>query len=107
MSVLVGDPDFSLHSATLNSLPPYLSSEVVQLFNLINFPISRFLFFGYFSSFDRLSPTEIDHSLNRMKGSGFILMRTAYQGLRELLLSFYYSTERSWEAIGYPGPPEV
>jgi hypothetical protein len=37
--------------------------------------------------------------------SGFMLLRSAYDALHQLVFAAWYGNPRSWPAIGYAGPP--
>lgn len=62
---------------------------------LLDFTIGRFT---------QLSSAKQDAFLDACARSRWTLRRNAYSGLRVLCMFFYYTDERTWEAIGYDGP---
>jgi len=45
--------------------------------------------------------------LGRWQHSRLALLRSAYDGLHQLVLAAWYGNSRAWPAIGYPGPPSL
>jgi hypothetical protein len=80
--------------------------EVKQLLGLFENGLAGFLFGGRTHPFTQLSPEEQDEVLREWRDSRLMVRRTGYQALRSLALAAYYSSELSWPAVGYPGPPQ-
>jgi hypothetical protein len=88
-------------------LTPDVSGEVHQLFGLLQFPLTRALAAGIWSSWDDASTADVAAFLQRWRFSGIGLFRTGYQALHQLVMSAWYGNNVSWPRIGYPGPPTV
>lgn len=56
-------------------------------------------------SFTQLSPEQQDRELAHWAGSRIGFRRTVFHALNSLIGSIYFGDERTWERIGYPGPP--
>jgi hypothetical protein len=50
---------------------------------------------------------EVAAFLQGWRTSRLGLLRSAYAALHDLVLGAWYGTPDTWEAIGYPGPPEI
>jgi hypothetical protein len=57
-----------------------------------------------FRRFTSLAPDQQDAYLVACARSTWTTRRNAYAGLRFLCLFFYYTDDRTWQAIGYNGP---
>ncbi len=87
--------------------PPSVRAEIRQLFDLLRNSITRALLAGVWSSWERATPQEIEHFLNRWHGSRWQLLRGAYDALHDLIAGSWYGNPDSWKRIGYPGPPAL
>jgi hypothetical protein len=56
-------------------------------------------------SFTELSPERQDRELAHWRDSRIGFRRTVFHALNTLVGSIYFGDERTWERIGYPGPP--
>jgi hypothetical protein len=54
--------------------------------------------------FTHLSDAARDAELRAMMTSGLAWRRSAFQGLKFLVVFFHYTQDASWPAIGYDGP---
>ena len=81
--------------------------EVRQLFALLGFAPTRIALAGLVSDWRDANATEVATFLERWRFSAIGLLRSAYAALHDLVLGAWYGTSESWEAIGYPGPPEI
>lgn len=63
------------------------------------------LFFERARPFTQLSAEEQDRALRKWRDSSLGFRRTVYRALSSLVGALYYGDERTWERIGYPGPP--
>ena len=59
------------------------------------------------TSFTAASPSSRQGRLRSWQTSRVALFRTGFQAMKRLCGACYYSSPRSWEAIGYPGPPDI
>jgi len=57
--------------------------------------------------FTRLSADDQDRVLARWRGSRLGFRRTVYRALSALVSAVYWGDPRTWERIGYAGPPDV
>lgn len=87
-------------------LSPATQSELADLFGLLGFLPARKLLTGV-STWQRATPSEIEAFLKSWRVHRFAMLRGAYAALHDLVLGAWYAQPESWEALGYPGPPEV
>jgi hypothetical protein len=88
-------------------LPPAARKELDQLFSLLAFAPTRSLVAGVWSPWPEASPAAIATFLAQWRDSRFLLLRSAYAALHQLVMAAWYGNERAWPAIGYPGPPSL
>jgi hypothetical protein len=88
-------------------LPPAARKELDQLFSLLAFAPSRSLIAGVWSAWPEAAPAAIADFLGQWRDSRFLLLRSAYAALHQLVMAAWYGNERAWPAIGYPGPPSL
>lgn len=81
-------------------------SELAELFGLLDFYPSRKLLTGV-GDWQRATPAEIEAFLNSWRFHRFALLQSGYAALHDLIIGAWYAQPKSWEAIGYPGPPEL
>jgi hypothetical protein len=86
-------------------LPLAAQREIAQLFALLAFAPARIAVAGMTSDWADASTAEVDAVLERWRASRIALLRSAYDGLHQLVLAAWYGNPRAWDAIGYPGPP--
>jgi hypothetical protein len=91
----------------VSGLPPGVAGEVHQLFGLLEFPVTRVLAAGVWSSWADATPLDVTSFLARWRFSGIALFRSGYQALHQLVMAAWYGNVGSWTRIGYPGPPLV
>ena len=88
-------------------LPPSVRNEIGDLFALLAFAPARCLLAGVWSPWERASTDEVGDFLLRWRDSRFALLRSAYDALHQILHAAWYGNPRAWQAIGYPGPPQI
>ena len=88
-------------------LPPEARRQIDQLFALLAFAPSRCLIAGVWSPWPEASTESIAAFLARWRDSRFLLLRSAYGALHQLVMAAWYGSPRAWPAIGYPGPPSL
>ena len=88
-------------------LPPAAQSELRQLFALMDFAPTRVLVAGLWSDWTRADTSDVQRTLARWQESRVALLRSAYDGLHQLILAAWYGSPRAWTAIGYAGPPRL
>lgn len=91
----------------LSGLPPHARAEIGQLFALLALAPARRAFAGVASPWPEASVDEVAAFLNRWRGSGWALKRSAYDALHQLIIAAWYGNPRSWASIGYDGPPQL
>lgn len=85
-------------------LGPHNSKQMMDLFNLLNFGLSRGLTTGVWSKWENASFEEIDNFLNRWRDSSVGLFNLAFNGLNKLMCASWYGQAAAWPQVGYPGP---
>ena len=88
-------------------LPPAAQQELAQLFALLAFAPARMALARVTSPWPEASTDEIRAFLRDWRISRFLLFRSAYAALHQLVLAAWYGNPDSWPAIGYPGPPRL
>jgi len=91
----------------IGGLPPAAQKEMAELFALLGLPATRVALAGIGTPWDEASPAAVAAFLERWRTSRFMLLRSAYDALHQLILAAWYGNESAWKAIGYPGPPEI
>jgi hypothetical protein len=82
-------------------------AEVQQLFALLGFAPTRVLLAGVTSQWRETAQADAAAFLERWRFSRFGLLRSAYAAMHDLVLGAWYGVPEGWQAIGYPGPPEM
>ncbi len=105
----VADPVAIAHAVdrTLGLAAPEVAVEFVQLLNLFESGLAGLLLDGRLRPFTRLPPEQQDQVLIAWRDSRFVLRRSGYTALRKLTLAAHYASPKTWEGVGYPGPPEL
>ncbi len=93
--------------AAIAGLPPAAQHELAQLFSLLGFAPARIVLARVDSPWREASRDEVAAFLERWRTSGFLLFRSAYAALHQLVFAAWYGNPASWPAIGYPGPPRL
>ncbi len=86
-------------------LPPAAQQELGELFALLGFGPARIALARVVAPWNEAGDDEVAAFLERWRVSGFLLLRSAYDALHQIVLAAWYGNPRSWPAIGYPGPP--
>lgn len=110
----IGPESSDVHGETLAGveravagLPPATRQELADLFSLLAFAPTRCLLAGIWSSWPEATPEAVAAFLDRWRNSRFILLRSAYGALHQLVFSAWYAQPRAWPAIDYAGPPSL
>ena len=80
-----------------------IQDQFHELLTVFNGALFAFLFDFRFSSFVNMSPEEQDAYLNSWMTSTLSFRRTAFQALKQISLSLFYTDSRSWNEIHYDG----
>lgn len=92
---------------SLQAPAPAVQKELRELFNLLEFPVTRRLLAGVWSPWNQASAEEIGAFLERWRNSRFALFNSAYAGLAALIKCAWFGLPESFAGIGYAGPPEI
>jgi hypothetical protein len=88
-------------------LPPTAQQELAQLFALLGFAPARIALARVTPPWPEASADEIRAFLRGWRNSRFLMFRSAYAALHQLVFAAWYGNPDSWSAIGYPGPPRL
>jgi hypothetical protein len=86
-------------------MDPSALTELKQLLGLFENGLVGLLFTGQAGSFTTLSAPAQDEVLADWEQSRLTLRRTGFSALRGLVMAAFYSSPKTWSAVGYPGPP--
>ncbi|WP_425316803.1 twin-arginine translocation pathway signal protein [Stutzerimonas chloritidismutans] len=91
----------------LAHLPPALSKQVQQLFDLLSLSLTRGPLTGIWGGWEQAKDSEIQAFLQRWQNSSLALLRQGHASLLQMILMAWYASPAAWEHCGYPGPPKV
>ena len=91
----------------IGGLPPATQRELAQLFGLLAFPPARIALAGLARDWPDAATADVAAALAGWQHSRLSLLRSAYDGLHQLVLAAWYGSPRAWTAIGYAGPPVI
>lgn len=80
--------------------------QLLQLFDLMHMPATRYTVVGLSSPWGEASAADIAQFLAHWRNSRFETLRAGYTGLTQALNMMWYMQPRSWAALGYE-PPHV
>jgi len=91
----------------LAHLPPALSKQVQQLFDLLSLSLTRGPLTGIWGGWEQAKDSEIQAFLQRWQNSSLALLRQGHASLLQMILMAWYASPAAWAHCGYPGPPKV
>lgn len=91
----------------LGKLHPTDRAELLQAISLLENSLAAFLLDARVTPFTRLDGEGQDRALRAWRDSRFLMRRSAYRAMKLMVTAAYYGSPESWEAVGYPGPPDV
>ncbi len=91
----------------ISGLSAAAQGEIADLFSLLTLAPTRVLVVGVSRPWAEASRDEVAAFLGGWRFSRFALLQQGYAALHDLVLGAWYGDAAHWEAIGYPGPPEV
>jgi hypothetical protein len=94
-------------TAVIDTFPASVRQEIADLFGLLDIGLVRRVLAGVASEWTTPDPAEIAAFLERWRTSRIGLLQAGYFALHDLVLGAWYADPASWDAIGYPGPPNV
>jgi len=89
----------------VSGLAPNVQKELGELFSLLGLPPTRIALAGVMAPWADASPEAVAAFVERWRTSRWMLLRSAYDALHQLVLAAWYGNPRAWSSIGYPGPP--
>lgn len=81
--------------------------EVAELFSLLTMSPTRRLLAGVSAPWAETKGEDVAAFLENWRHSRFALLQGAYAALHDLVLGAWYARTEHWDAIGYPGVPEI
>lgn len=91
----------------IRGLPAVTQQELAELFALLSWAPTRIALAGLTTAWDQASPAAANAVLERLRTSRIGLLRSAYDGLHQLIFAAWYGNPRAWAATGYAGPPAL
>jgi hypothetical protein len=91
--------------ALMAAADPDSQRDLRQLLALFDNALAAFVFDGRLQTFTELDPAAQDRALVQWRDSRLAVRRSGFQALQRLSLAMAYSDPRTYEGIGYPGPP--
>jgi len=88
-------------------LPPAAQRELAQLFSLLGFAPARVTLARVVPGWREAPSADVAAFLSRWRDSDFLMFRSAYAALHQLVFAAWYGTPAAWPAIDYPGPPRL
>lgn len=85
---------------------PANQKELRQLFDLLNFGMTRVMVARVWSSWQNASTSEVNAFLERWRTSGVGLFNNGYIALTKISNVAFYGHQDHWHLTGYPGPPQ-
>ena len=94
-------------ASAVSGLSLATQKEIGELLGLLVLAPARIVIAGVGRPWREASPADVAGFLDAWRNSRFGLLRSAYAALHDLTLGAWYAQPDAWEAIGYPGTPEV
>lgn len=88
-------------------LPLATQKEISDLFSLLTLGATRRLLAGVPDQWPQARIEDVEAFLQSWRSHRLTMLQSAYAALHDLILGSWYSDERNWPAIGYPGPLAV
>lgn len=85
---------------------PANQKELRQLFDLLNFGLTRVTIARVWSSWPRVTTDEANAFLERWRTSSIGLFNNGYIALTKITNVAFYGYKANWHLSGYPGPPQ-
>jgi hypothetical protein len=89
----------------LNVIREDLRQELRMALKLLSYPPACFFLTSYFNPWSDVSKCQ--KILNKWQFSQNAIHKKLYFSFTSLFAAPFYSDSRSWQFIGYPGPPEI
>lgn len=92
--------------AGIHKFGPANQKELRQLFDLLNFSLTRITIARVWSPWPRVTTGQADEFLERWRSSSIGLFNNGYMALTKISNVAFYGYRENWHLSGYPGPPE-
>lgn len=83
----------------ISLLPPATRDELRQLFDLLSSPGGRSLFLGFASDWANVEKPALINGLEGWRTSRLGLLRSAYEGLRDIVFAVWYGNSSHWTGL--------
>jgi len=84
---------------------PAMRKLTLQLFDVLNNPLTRGPLAGVWGAWPKASTADIQLFLKRWQNSHFDLLKKGHNALLQLAMLAHYGQPSAWQHCGYPGPP--
>lgn len=107
----VTDPQTALHNSlqaidnNLAYFSPAMRKLTLQLFDVLNNPLTRGPLTRVWRDWEQASITQIQSFLQRWENSRLNLLKMGHNALLQLAMLAHYGQPEAWQHCGYPGPP--
>lgn len=92
--------------AGIHKFGPTNQKELRQLFDLLNFGLTRVTVARVWPSWRNVTTEQADAFLERWRSSNIGLFNNGYMALTKISNVAFYGYQENWHISGYPGPPE-
>lgn len=92
--------------AGIHKFGPANQKELRQLFDLLNFGLTRVTIARVWPSWRNVTTEQADAFLERWRSSSIGLFNNGYMALTKISNVAFYGYQENWNLSGYPGPPE-
>ncbi len=83
----------------ISLLPPATRDELRQLFDLLSSPGGRMLFLGLAADWTKANGGAVLEGLEGWHRAKIGLLRSAYEGLRDLVFAVWYGNSKHWDGL--------
>lgn len=90
---------------SLASFSPEMRKLTLQLFDVLNNPLTRGPLTGVWGAWPKASAAAIQQFLTRWENSRLDLLKMGHNALLQLAMLAHYGQPSAWQHCGYPGPP--
>ena len=90
---------------SLASFSPEMRKLTVQLFDVLNNPLTRGPLTGVWGAWSQASSADVQQFLKRWENSRVVLLKMGHNALLQLAMLAHYGQPSAWHHCGYPGPP--
>jgi len=92
---------------TISLLSLATQKELRELLDLLASGFGRTAIAGVWLNWQSASGNSITQFVSNWRESSIELLQIGYKGLHKIILGSAYAEENLWNAIGYPGPPQI